>query len=511
MSKLSDKLGDTSGPSIEVSQEPRQVILRTQEIELAAKESLDMLAALALPLVYKYLFPRVFLSIWAWLKTYVHKKRDFSQLAIGLPRGFAKTSVIKLFVLYAILFTDKKFILIIAGTASKAENIIADISGMLSEPNILKVFGNWKLKILSDRQDKKNFSFRGRDIILMGVGAQADIRGITLNNERPDIIIFDDIQTREDADSEQVALKLETWMYGTAMKAKSPEGCLFIFIANMYPTKWSLLRRIKHNPNWIKFITGGILEDGTSLWEDLQPIKQLLVEFQNDYIAGRKEIFFAEVLNDENATVNDRIDLTKLPRCPYEKGDIHQGNYVIVDPATDKSNADAISIGYFELFDEKPVGMEIEEGRFSFKDTGKKCIAMALKNKCYLIVVEANAYQYVLKEEIESQLRDLGIISVYVVPIYSGRAAKNTRILGMFKSLQKGDIYVHHSQMPKVSSQIVPFNPLKTNNTDGILDLLTYAERVPKEYAEFLARTTILDDEESRNIPVLTEADNCAF
>ncbi len=104
--------------------------------------------------------------------------------------------------------------------------------------------------------------------------------------------------TRADADSETVSTNLETWMFGTAMKAKSPEGCLFVFIANMYPTKWSLLRRLKHNPTWMKFIAGGILADGTSLWEDLQPIAQLLREFENDLSAGRPEIFYAEVLND---------------------------------------------------------------------------------------------------------------------------------------------------------------------------------------------------------------------
>ena len=104
---------------------------------------------------------------------------------------------------------------------------------MLSERNVQQVFGDWKLGAETDRQDLKRFGFRGRNIILMGAGAASDIRGITLENQRPDIMIFDDIQTREDADSETVSKNLETWMVGTAMKAKSPHGCLFIFIANM--------------------------------------------------------------------------------------------------------------------------------------------------------------------------------------------------------------------------------------------------------------------------------------
>ena len=68
---------------------------KTSEVEQNAKNSLDFLAALALPTVFKYLFPPVFQAIWTWLLSYVHKTRDFSQLAIGLPRGFGKTMLIK--------------------------------------------------------------------------------------------------------------------------------------------------------------------------------------------------------------------------------------------------------------------------------------------------------------------------------------------------------------------------------------------------------------------------------
>ena len=118
---------------------------KTSEVEQNAKNSLDFLAALALPTVFKYLFPPVFQAIWTWLLSYVHKTRDFSQLAIGLPRGFGKTMLIKIFVLYCILFTKKQFILIICGTQTKANNVITDIVSMLSETNIKRVFGDWQL------------------------------------------------------------------------------------------------------------------------------------------------------------------------------------------------------------------------------------------------------------------------------------------------------------------------------------------------------------------------------
>ena len=502
-------INPTSDENLEVPY--KEANFNTHEVENLCRNSLDFLAATALPTVFKYNFPPVFQQIWVWLLSYVAKTRDFSQLAIGLPRGFGKTMLIKIFILYCILFTKKTFILIICGTQAKANNIIADVIGMLDESNIRKIFGSWNIGATTDRQDLKNFGFRGRNIILMGAGAESDIRGITLLNARPDVMIFDDIQTKEDAESDTISNKLETWMLSTAMKAKSPEGCLFIFIANMYPTKWSLLRKLKKNPNWIKFIAGGILADGTSLWEDLQPIEQLLREFQNDLSAGHPEIFYSEVLNDENASVNKHIDISKIPENKFEGETLHQGNFVIIDPATDKTNADAVSIGYFEMFDAIPVATEIIDERLSPGDIAEKAIKLCLQRNCRVIVVEANAFQYVLCWIINQTLQKYGIIGIHVVDIYSGGTSKNSRILTMFKQLLAGEILLAQEVRPLVFNQIIPFNPLKTNNTDGILDLLCYSARVPEMYGEFITSMLTIEMQEFDAIPVRTEAENCPF
>src|SRR6188768_50149 len=252
-----------------------------EEVFATAKESLDFLAALAIPDVYKYAFPPIYLSIWEWIKQNIYLKRKFPQLALGLPRGFAKTLVVKLIILYAILFTNRQFIIVICENVEKAAAILSDVEDMLDEPNIKATFGDWRLGMGVNTQVRKVFAFRGRNIILKGAGANTGIRGITEKNRRPDLMVFDDIQSREDSESEILANKLESWMVGTAMKTKSAEGCMYLFVANMYPTKGSLLRKIKANPNWVKYIVGGILANGTSLWEELQPIEQLLREFQN--------------------------------------------------------------------------------------------------------------------------------------------------------------------------------------------------------------------------------------
>lgn len=483
----------------------------TEEIQTVAKTSLDFLASLCMPTIFVFLYPLIFKTIWTWLISFTEKTRDFSQLALGLPRGFGKTTLIKIYILYCILFTNKKFILVVSSTATLAENIIADVVDMLEEPNIKKVFGNWKLGIEKDTQAFKKFGFRGRNIILAGLGAGTSLRGLNLKNTRPDVMIFEDIQTRECADSETQSDALLRWMVGTAMKAKSPAGCLFIFVGNMYPTKYSILKKLKTNPTWIKFITGGILATGESLWEELQPIEQLKAEFANDLAMGHPEIFYAEVLNDDAAITSNLIDLSLIPTYPYEEDDISAGNFIIIDPATDKVDADAVSVGYFEVHDSKPVLTHVTEGKLSPSDTIRQALQYCLTYNCRVVAIESNAYQYTLKFWFEHTCQQLGIAGIEAVEVYSGSYSKNSRILSMFKSYISGEIYIHPRCKAQAHLQISQFNPLKRDNTDGILDLLTYAPKVVEMYGQYVMSLGTIVSEDYSVIELTDELASSSF
>lgn len=482
-----------------------------QQVIDLSRTSLDFLAALAMPQVYQFPFPTVFLAVWNWLLDYAQRVRDFSQLALGLPRGFSKTTVMKLFILFCILFTDKKFILIVAENLRKAENILADIIDMLNEENVRRTFGDWRMGIETDRQDLKKFGFRGRNIIIAALGSGGDPRGLNIKNQRPDIILMDDIQSRECAESEQQSDALERWMYGTLMKAKSPFGCMFLFTANMYPTKWSILRKLKQNPNWIKFITGGILTDGTSLWEDLQPLQQLLREYENDLASGHPEIFYAEVLNDETASSNNLIDLGRLPPLPYEQGDIPGGNYIVIDPATGKINSDAVAIGYFEVYEGFPVLRELVNQRLSPGDTIYKALELAIRHNCRLIAIESVAYQSTLGYWFRFICEQRSLEGIEAVEVYPGGFSKNSRILNMFKMLSAGELFIDPVVSGEVFLQIMQFNPLRRDNTDDVLDLLAYAPKVLELYGEFVVSASVIVTEDNSAIEVWPASANCCF
>lgn len=499
-------------PEYDPNEEATQSIAaETQQVQESARHSLDFLAALAMPDVYKYAFPMVFTGIWQWLSDYCHKIRDFSQIALGLPRGFSKTTVLKLFILYCILFTKKTFILYIGGTQMKANDVIGDVADMLDEPNIKATFGDWRIGMVSDRADFKLFGFRGRNIILRAAGAGSDIRGITRKNRRPDIMIFDDVQTREDADSQVISDQIENWMQGTAMKAKSPEGCLYIFLANMYPTKYSLLKRLKPNPNWMKFIVGGITDDGKSLWEELHPLAQLLREYTNDAAAGKANIFFSEVLNDENATVNNDFDLTKIPDYDVDQDEIPTACGIIIDPSNDKENSDATAILYMEIHQGIPCAIEIHEEHLSPLGTIEKALEIALRKNCRVIGIESNAYQYSLQFWFKHVCDQRGIKGIEPVELYTGTMQKNNRILSALALYMKGELKVHTKARPLLHNQIRGFNPMKSKNVDGILDCITYMPKLIELYEGLMRSENIIDMQEHGAIQIPHESEASAF
>ena len=57
-----------------------------EEVFNLAKRDMDFFAGLCLPTVYKYPFPDLYIQFWSLITSILYKERDFSQLALGLPR-----------------------------------------------------------------------------------------------------------------------------------------------------------------------------------------------------------------------------------------------------------------------------------------------------------------------------------------------------------------------------------------------------------------------------------------
>jgi len=490
---------------------PELVEVNPAESIALAENNLNFLGALCLAEKMLFLFPPMFVAIWDFLKSKVNLPRAFPQLAIGIPRGFAKTTIIKIWVVFLILFTNKRCIMIISYIEDHAQNIIKDVCTMLSSPNITTLFGEWNVNIERDRVDCKIFSFRGRKIILGALGSGGSIRGLNLENERPDVMIFEDYQKKKDSENEELSNKMYEDMLGTWMKACSPFGCMYIFVANMYPTTGSILKKLKNNSDWLSFIVGAILADGSSLWEELQPIAQLLDEYERDLRAGHPEVFLAEKLNDENAGLKVGIDITRLPRFPFDEDEMPFGRAIVIDPALDNPNSDYNGIGLVGLFDGIPTLEKVKLAKYSPLELIKQALILGVQTQTRLICVENASYQASLLFWFTKICTDNNIEGFHFMPLNIGIKSKNAKIMESLKSWIAKEVHVKDEVRPVIINEIIKFQPLKRNNQDTCLDLLTFCKKVVEQYSELMAMPYEPEMVTANSARPLTESENCSF
>lgn len=487
---------------------------------------LNVLAALAIPHVMEFPFPPLFVYFWnrciqrleqvtdpfndpqfAYLVTQTAAAAEqirFPKLALGIPRGHGKTIFLKLLVLYIILFTKHKFILLICARAELAEAIVSDVVDMLSHQNIRTLFGNWDSIVEVDRQDAKRFYFGSRTVILKGVGQGTSFRGIAEKFARPDVMIFDDAQTKESASSETTARAFAAWFRGTALKAKAPKFCFFLYVGNIYPklelerpTATSpglygcMLRNLKNSRHWESIIVGGILADGSALWEDLQPKAQLLAEYQEDIEAGQEDVFLAEVMNDDDALTSRLFDATKVPAFPYPQDVVAQGSFLMIDPSLGKSTSDDQIVGWFKVVDGNVILWELRTYQVSAPQLVRSVLDWALEDQIPAIAIEDYAYQASLGQWFEEIMNPNGIMrmdgisglyGIHILLVSRGRQSKNAGIKSMLRECMDGDLLLHPQVRSRLYNEISCWNPLKSNQKDNQLDVASYGNLVVNKY-----------------------------
>jgi len=464
----------------DVSTDPREAIK-------LARRDINFLGALTAPDVFASPFPPFFVALFEMLTAF---KKRIERFAIGIPRGFAKTTFIKLLCVWYILFSDKRFILIVGASEDLAVNTLSDICDFLGTSNIVALFGRWNSSTEVDTQTLKVFYFRGRNIILRAIGANTAVRGINRKNSRPDVIIMDDVQKREDAENPQLSDQLLKWILGTLMKAKSNSGCTYIYVGNMYP-KNCILEKLRNNPQWTSLIVGGLLADGTSLWEELRPAAELLDEYQSDLEMGHPEIFISEVLNSTEVTSPSGIDPHKFPELPSlylsEQAD---GGFILIDPSSGKKQGDDCTLSHYDVYDTKPVLTEVQFGTFTPLQTIETAIKLAAKHMTRLICVEDVAYQSTLLFWFEYYCEMHGITGFEFQPISPKGRKKNDRIKRGLLKVAAGEIYLHPDVRSLVITQVLDWNPLKVDNKDDIIDPIGYVDEVMELYPELVIRNT---------------------
>jgi hypothetical protein len=445
------------------------------------RTDINFFASLLLPTVMVSALPSFYLAVFHILVSRTEKQLGkILRFALGLPRGHAKTTFIKIIICWLICYDKMSFIMVVCANDDLAEALIGDISDALGSPNAEAVYGKWQSQLTTDSKAEKRCFYHNRPVVLKGKGAGSALRGININHRRPDLIFFDDAQTKECDESPTERVKFRRWLVAT-FKIISPAGDrLIIYVGNMYSEE-CILYQLKNNPSWTSLVTGAILENGEPLWPELHSLEDLMESYFHDEALGEADVWFAEVMNDPISRATSLLH-TMLPSSTMEQHDLPDGVFITIDPAGFRDISDDNVIVVHYVHDGKGHVAEIDSG---IKDPEQLIIAalkLAVKHGASLIGIEDVAYQQTLLFWISKYIKEFKVTGIEVVPLKPAGRSKETRIRLFVAELYAGNYALFESVKAMFVWQAMKYKIGKKDNKDDVLDACAYGLDVRNEY-----------------------------
>lgn len=386
-------------------------------------------------------------------------RKEAIKYAIAAPRGNGKTSIVSLiFPVWCMAYQKKKFIIIVSDTSVKAQDFLSDIKRELMNNELLA----------QDFPDLcgKGQVWRANEIItnsnikVSALGTGNNIRGAKFGNIRPDLVLFDDLESSEQmrSPSERDYIRYQ-WFNKDVLHIKGEKGTLTdIFIVGTILGKDSLLNALLDPAEYPDFKSkrfSAVLSFSTSqLWTEWEEIfkdrfndnriedaKKFFEKNKKEMLSGTKVLWpegdpyydlMVEKVSDYSGFLSEKqaspIDYSKIL---VSESDLHWENFVVnpniqrivrnkanprygyIDPALGKkANANdyycictiirEIKSGYLYVVD-------FDIARKKVDDQIEAIIKKHIEFNYKLFGIETNAFQYVMAENLRAISRVSGI------------------------------------------------------------------------------------------------------
>ncbi len=416
--------------------------------------------------------PKFHLKIWNFMTL-----MSIIRTAIAVPRGHAKTTLAKLSCVYFFLFSDVRFIVYVSNTSVVAVAAVADIIGFMETPNFVKVFGAIKFRKRNEGEGYFDFMLGDKRCILKSRGAGQQIRGINVDNQRPQLAIVDDLEDSDNTDTAAAQKKLDQWFLGTFIKCMDETWNKVIYIGNMV-SNTCLLKRLLKLRRWRSMLMGAVMQDGSPLWPDLWPIKKLAEDYAEYVELDYAHLWFAEMMNQPIAGDNALIkpeNINYMQPCTTE--DLAAG-FITIDPATG-DGTDNTAIAVHGLVDnpetESTVCQTVDHvsGKLDELATIDEAVILATRWGIRIIGIEAVAYQKALKSLFHVILVSRGIYDIEVVCMQPGITSKLKRLRAYAAAHKSGQVALSRGDLT-ATNELLNYDPMKKNNSDDLIDALAY-------------------------------------
>lgn len=429
--------------------------------------------------------PEFHKEIWGLLTD-----QEKERVLLAIPRDHAKTTLAKLVVIWYWIFTSHRFCVYLSNTSPIAKGACRDIIGFLENPNFKQLY---RVKIIKQDDNGGLWMFdltlpngRVKRCILRALGQGQQMRGINVDNQRPDIAVVDDVEDNENTESESQQKKLDKWMFGPFLKALARKKKI-LWLGNML-TKTSLLARLSRNPTWNPVVFGCMVRNEHTktlepLWPGKWTIESLQADFKEYKDMGLIESWMCEMMNmpghGENGFSADMINY-QTPPAP----DNIIAAWITIDPAfgVDAHN-DESAISVHVIPHHGPPGTVVcEHGHWSENQLFDRALSLAFSWNAWVWGIEAIAAQRLLIPLFNMLLASRQLMNrVEMIPLMSGGASKTSRIQAWVNLMSNGEWWISEGDY-SLTEQINTYDFRKKKQPDDRIDSAAYGPIMTEQH-----------------------------
>lgn len=403
----------------------------------------------------------------------------------AVPRGYAKTTLVRLGAVHILTFTDVRNIFYFSHSLDLAIPSVNAIVKFLKSDNYRKVFG--EIQWLVEQEGKGAYRFvmpNGKVCNLRARGASQQVRGTNVDNVRIELAICDDIEDREDNANESVYKKLKQWFYGDLMKALDRKTGRIIQIGNIVSVN-SLVAEHCDSPSWFSMRYSAIKANGEALWPEMWSIAQLKQDYEDYARQGLTAEWFGEMMNIIIPEGSQLISLAEIEfRDPVMPGQLACG-FITIDPAISDNVATAhnCSLAVHGFFNDK---WQIVDHWSSIATDPIKLydVVLSYANKWGISVVgiESEAYQASIKYVFEYiQRRDDMQSRLTIKQMPTQKRSKYARIASWVGYLRKHEYCLTKGDI-RTTEELLAYDSAKRNNHDDLIDAESYGVYMIEKY-----------------------------
>lgn len=226
-----------------------------------------------------------------------------NKVAIAAPRGWGKTSIVALALMARyILFNLTGFICYINKSHDAAslqtENLRREL---VTNRDVKTYFGDFRQRDVNKHEFDEVFSKKAwvaYNTLVWPRGAGQQVRGVLFKNDRPGLIVIDDLEDPQKIENEEIRKGWYEWLYADVIKAvpRLHKNWKIVYIDTLKHED-SVLQKLLDSPEWKSIRLEACDDEFKSTAPHFMSDDEIQKEWDDHVAAGQTDVFFRELRN----------------------------------------------------------------------------------------------------------------------------------------------------------------------------------------------------------------------